>query len=129
MFANYANMQTRNTPYRDNPCLIATLPRRLLQQRRAQPDKVEYAANVQIHYLIEGSIGVGVEGLAPGCAGIGYEDVNLAIGRGGEFLHEAFDLGGLGEVGGEGEDGRSRREGLQRLHGLGAGGGFARGYY
>ncbi len=81
----------------------------LLQERQELADRVEDSSDVQVHHLGERTVGVGVDILAPGRAGVGQEDVDMVgvlLDIGEQLLH----AGQVGAVGGDGDGTRTRRE-------------------
>lgn len=99
-----------------------------LQQRRKEAHGVEDGLDIQVEDFAKGAVWVGVEGLAPGGAGVGEQDVDVgrvlphAVDEG---LH-ALDGGAVGRYGDGLRAGRQARQAVERLHGFLAGGGFAR---
>ena len=98
-----------------------------LEEGREFLDGVEDGFHVQVHHFAEGAVRVGLEGRAPGGAGVGEEDVDVVCvlrDEGGEPL----DLRYFGEVGGDGDGfcaGSLVGEGIEGCYGFVAGFGFA----
>lgn len=101
LLAQSPNSQPGNGSGDDHPRrIIQRGP--LLQQRSKLADEIEHAADVQVHHLGKGTVGVGVELLAPRGAGVGEEDVDMA-GLLGHFCDEVLDPFERGAVGGDGD--------------------------
>ena len=92
----------------------------LLQERQELADSVEDSPDVQVHHLGERTVGVGVDVLAPGRAGVGQQDVDMVgvlLDIGEQLLH----AGQVGAVGGDGDGTRTGREVGECVEGLDGG--------
>lgn len=126
LLAQCADTDTSHRGGDQHPTWVLNRPP-LLQQRSELSDGVEHTLDVQIHHLGESGVRVLVERLAPCCAGVGEEDVDV-VGVLLDLLKEALDALDGGGIGGDGDGFRAGLEvgeGVELRNGFFAGFGFA----